>query len=311
MHCPISVNVSRYDVLREDICKELCSLLEKYNIPKELLPIEITETAYIKNSDELINVVNRLKDLGFTVEMDDFGSGYSSLNALKDVAVDLIKLDMKFLDAKDTSGKGGSILNCIVRMTRWLGLEVLAEGVETKEQAEYLKNIGCDFMQGYYFSRPIPADEFEQKLISSRTESSESLSNNGVTDVAELMDSVMSNPLFFNLMGPAAIAESDGSSLEALMINDSFFKMLGCTREEYQPYFRHMDRYNKLVGDRNGAVESFRHSIRNKLPHDFCITVDDGSVRSIRMFCRRLFSDGEKDILLLLFDDITDQSDIQ
>ena len=311
MHCPISVNVSRYDVLREDICKELCSLLEKYNIPKELLPIEITETAYIKNSDELINVVNRLKNLGFTVEMDDFGSGYSSLNALKDVAVDLIKLDMKFLDAKDTSGKGGSILNCIVRMTRWLGLEVLAEGVETKEQAEYLKNIGCDFMQGYYFSRPIPADEFEQKLISSRTESSENLSNNGITDVAELMDSVMSNPLFFNLMGAAAIAESDGSNLEALMINDSFFEMIGCTREEYQPYFRHMDMYNKLVGDRNEAVESFRHSVRNKLPHDFCITADDGSVRSIRMFCRRLFSDGEKDILLLLFDDVTDQSDIQ
>ena len=256
-------------------------------------------------------MVNRLKNLGFTVEMDDFGSGYSSLNALKDVAVDLIKLDMKFLDAKDTSGKGGSILNCIVRMTRWLGLEVLAEGVETKEQAEYLKNIGCDFMQGYYFSRPIPADEFEQKLISSRTESSENLSNNGITDVAELMDSVMSNPLFFNLMGAAAIAESDGSNLEALMINDSFFEMIGCTREEYQPYFRHMDMYNKLVGDRNGAVESFRHSIRNKLPHDFCITADDGSVRSIRMFCRRLFSDGEKDILLLLFDDITDQSDIQ
>lgn len=112
-------------------------------------------------------------------------------------------------------------------------------------------------------------------------------------------------------MGAAAIAESDGSSLEALMINDSFFEMIGCTREEYQPYFRHMDMYNKLVGDRNGAVESFRHSIRNKLPHDFCITADDGSVRSIRMFCRRLFSDGEKDILLLLFDDITDQSDIQ
>ena len=227
------------------------------------------------------------------------------------MAVDLIKLDMKFLDAKDTSGKGGSILNCIVRMTRWLGLEVLAEGVETKEQAEYLKNIGCDFMQGYYFSRPIPADEFEQRLISSRTESSENLSNNGITDVAELMDSVMSNPLFFNLMGAAAIAESDGSNLEALMINDSFFEMIGCTREEYQPYFRHMDMYNKLVGDRNEAVESFRHSIRNKLPHDFCITADDGSVRSIRMFCRRLFSDGEKDILLLLFDDITDQSDIQ
>lgn len=99
-------------------------------------------------------MVNRLKNLGFTVEMDDFGSGYSSLNALKDVAVDLIKLDMKFLDAKDTSGKGGSILNCIVRMTRWLGLEVLAEGVETKEQAEYLKKYRLRFYAGLLFLTP-------------------------------------------------------------------------------------------------------------------------------------------------------------
>lgn len=306
IRCPISVNVSRYDVLREDICKELCGLLEKYDIPKELLPIEITETAYIKNSDELINVVDRLKALGFTVEMDDFGSGYSSLNALKDVAVDLIKLDMKFLDAKDTSGKGGSILNCIVRMTRWLGLEVLAEGVETREQAEYLKNIGCDFMQGYYFSRPIPAEEFEKKLVSSQPASSDNPVNSGVTDVAELMDSVMSNPLFFDLMGPAAIAESGGNDLEALMINDSFFKMLGCTREEYQPYFRHMDRYDKLLGDREHSIAHFKSSISDKLTHDFTIMTDDGTVRRIRTFCRKLFSDGDKDIFLMLFDDISE-----
>ena len=308
---PVSVNVSVQDILNLDVPQIFADLVEKYKLEPKLLLAEITETMVAEDTQMVESAIQGLHRKGFAVMMDDFGSGYSSLNALKDVAVDLIKLDMKFLDAKDTSGKGGSILNCIVRMTRWLGLEVLAEGVETKEQAEYLKNIGCDFMQGYYFSRPIPADEFEQKLISSRTESSENLSNNGITDVAELMDSVMSNPLFFNLMGAAAIAESDGSNLEALMINDSFFEMIGCTREEYQPYFRHMDMYNKLVGDRNEAVESFRHSIRNKLPHDFCITADDGSVRSIRMFCRRLFSDGEKDILLLLFDDITDQSDIQ
>ena len=117
MHCPISVNVSRYDVLREEICKELCSLLEKYNIPKELLPIEITETAYIKNSDELINAANRLKNLGFTVEMDDFGSGYSSLNMLKDINVDVIKLDMKFIDLdEDNASKGLKIVESVVNL---------------------------------------------------------------------------------------------------------------------------------------------------------------------------------------------------
>lgn len=162
--CPISVNVSRYDVLHHNFREDLEALLERYKIPKKLLPLEITETAYIKNSEELVEIVDMLKKSGFVVEMDDFGSGYSSLNALKDVPVDLLKLDMKFLDVGDQKEKAGSILSCIVKMTEWLGLGVLAEGVETKEQADYLKGIGCDLMQGYYFAKPVPAGNFEHML---------------------------------------------------------------------------------------------------------------------------------------------------
>ena len=105
-----------------------------------------------------------LRRAGFTVEMDDFGSGYSSLNTLKDVPVDVLKLDMGFLDAHESS-RGGLILASIVRMARWLNLPVIAEGVETQKQAAYLASIGCEYMQGYLFSRPVDRETFERMLM--------------------------------------------------------------------------------------------------------------------------------------------------
>lgn len=304
--CPISVNVSRYDVLRNGICAELCGLLDKYGIPKELLPLEITETAYIKSSSELISVVDMLKGSGFIVEMDDFGSGYSSLNALKDVAVDLLKLDMKFLDMSgESKGRGGSILNCIVRMTRWLNLPVLAEGVETKEQAEYLKSIGCDLMQGYYFARPMPADEFEKILIENYSES-DAKSDNEMMSAGAFMESIVSNPILFNHIGAAAIIEYHNKEAEALLINDSFFEMIDCTREEYKPYMKQMNMYTVDVQKKNNAADIFEGVVKGPLTHDFVLKRKDGSQRKIRLYCRRLLADGNRHILLLTLDDITD-----
>ena len=111
-----------------------------------------------------------LRRAGFTVEMDDFGSGYSSLNTLKDVPVDVLELDMGFLDAHESS-RGGLILASIVRMARWLNLPVIAEGVETQKQAAYLASIGCEYMQGYLFSRPVDRETFERMLMDGGRES--------------------------------------------------------------------------------------------------------------------------------------------
>ncbi len=305
--CPISVNVSRHDVLRNDICGELCMLLDKYGIPKELLPLEITETAYIKNSDELIEVVDILKSSGFTVEMDDFGSGYSSLNALKDVAVDLLKLDMKFLDMGDNTGKGGSILSCIVRMTRWLNLSVLAEGVETKAQAEYLKNIGCDLMQGYYFAKPMPADEFEAILAKGGSSSAKSEPDCEPMAIERFIDSIVSNPTLFNLIGAAAIVEYFKGNLEALLINDDFFEMIGCSREEFAPYMNNMTKYTKGICKQADTENLFR-KIYKAHTKDFHISCEDGTSKNIRVRCRKLHSDGSRHIMLLTIDDISDVS---
>lgn len=303
--CPISVNVSRHDVLRNDICRELCMLLDEYGIPKELLPLEITETAYIKNSDELIEVVDMLKSSGFTVEMDDFGSGYSSLNALKDVAVDLLKLDMKFLDMGDNTGKGGSILSCIVRMTRWLNLSVLAEGVETKAQAEYLKNIGCDLMQGYYFAKPMPADEFEALLAEGSSSSAKSEVHSDPMTIERFIDSIVSNPTLFNHIGAAAIVEYFKGRLEAILLNDEFFEMIGCSREEFAPYMNNMTKYTEVIYQQEDAENIFRQIYKNHTK-DFTINRRDGTSRNIRIHCRKLHSDGSRHILLLTIDDISD-----
>lgn len=303
--CPISINVSRYDMLREGMCEELDALLNRYGIPKELMPLEITETAYTKNSEELVNVVDRLKAAGFIVEMDDFGSGYSSLNALKDVAVDLLKLDMKFLDSGTEGGRSGSILSCIVRMARWLNIPVLAEGVETVGQAEYLKNIGCDLMQGYYFARPMPADSFEEILKRETSGGIAVVKQPEQMSEAAFMASIVANPTFFNLIGSAAIVEYDGDECEALLINDSFFETLGCTREEYAPYMNCMHRYSVDVLGHTDAARVFRKIVDEEMYRDFILRQKDSSERSIRLVCRKLLSDSGRQVLLLTLDDLS------
>lgn len=120
------------------------------------LRLEITESAFVSSTEKLIEMVERLHGYGFTIEIDDFGSGYSSLNTLNDVPADVIKLDMRFLEKGRHTNRGGNILESIVRMTRWLNTPVIAEGVETAEQADYLTSIGCGYLQGYYYAKPMP-----------------------------------------------------------------------------------------------------------------------------------------------------------
>ncbi len=142
---PISFNVSRHDIYAADFTQRMEQIRTSYEIPVTDLRVEITESAVIGSSDFLKRFVSRLQSLGYTVEMDDFGSGYSSLNVLKDIEVDIIKLDMIFLRGK-IGGRGGIIISSIVRMANWLGTPVIAEGVETAEQADYLKSIGCIYI---------------------------------------------------------------------------------------------------------------------------------------------------------------------
>ncbi|MCQ2495276.1 MAG: EAL domain-containing protein [Lachnospiraceae bacterium] len=226
---PISVNVSRVDISSNHLCEFLEELINKYEIPKSSIRLEITESAYMDNPKLLIESVKKIQSMGFSVEMDDFGSGYSSLNTLKDVPVDMLKLDMKFLEDGNNEDRGGSILSSVVRMSNWLKLPVIAEGVETKSQADYLKSIGCVFMQGYYFARPMPISEYEVILKNNiESEENEPMFNDDISGAYEFLNASTQATLVFNsFVGGAAIVEYNGELLEAIRVNDRFYSALG------------------------------------------------------------------------------------
>lgn len=159
---PVSVNLSQLDFELCDILAEIDKCREKYNIPVDLLHIEVTESAIASGSDFLGQQIKRFRDAGYEVWMDDFGSGYSSFNNLKNYDFDVLKIDMDFLRSFETNKKSRVILATIVNMAKELGIHTLAEGVETQEQYEFLKRIGCEKLQGYLFGKPVPTDGIDR-----------------------------------------------------------------------------------------------------------------------------------------------------
>lgn len=159
---PISVNISREYVHKYDIVSEFTGLIKKYDIPISLLELEITETTDTVGVED---IVKKLKSAGFTMLMDDFGSGYSSLNMLKTTPFDVLKMDKSFLGEFMETDRGRKIIEHTISMSRDIGLGIIAEGVETKEQALFLSECGCDSAQGFYYSKPITEDEFDKRLV--------------------------------------------------------------------------------------------------------------------------------------------------
>lgn len=167
--CPVSVNVSRHHFVEDEFIEVLDGLIDKIGIDKHSLELEITETV---NNQQVSEMSNRLKDEGFLLLMDDFGSGYSSLSILLETPFDVIKIDKKFMENMLVSEKGKLILEQVVAMAGKLDLGLLAEGVETREQVEFLKEIGCDMVQGFYYAKPMPAEEFYELLKQDRDRNS-------------------------------------------------------------------------------------------------------------------------------------------
>lgn len=161
---PLSVNISRVSLYNPHLVDQICELTERYGIPRELLQLELTESAYTQNQVAIRELMAKFREKGFTVLMDDFGSGYSSLNVLKDIVVDILKIDMKFLSDVEVKKRSEDILASVVEMSKKLNMPVIAEGVEKEEQVQFLKSIGCDYVQGYYFGKPMPVDDYE-KLV--------------------------------------------------------------------------------------------------------------------------------------------------
>ena len=161
----ISVNISTKDFYIIDIYETFTGLISKYDIPASKLHLEITETTLMTDFEKNMNIIHKLQDAGFRVEIDDFGSGYSSLNMLKDISADVLKIDMGFLRESENEVKGQDILESIITLASKIGMDVITEGVETKKQLDMLTMMGCHEFQGYYFSKPVPVSEFEEKYL--------------------------------------------------------------------------------------------------------------------------------------------------
>ncbi|WP_087065784.1 putative bifunctional diguanylate cyclase/phosphodiesterase [Intestinibacillus massiliensis] len=159
---PISVNVSRADIYNVDLANILKGLIHQYQLPPSRLHLEITESAYTENPQQIIDTVSHMREMGFVIEMDDFGSGYSSLHMLHKMPVDVLKLDMQFIQSEPVTPVNQEIMRFIMNLAHLMELGVVAEGVETAEQLERLREIGCECVQGYYFAKPMPVEAFER-----------------------------------------------------------------------------------------------------------------------------------------------------
>ena len=228
---PLSVNVSRVDLNSTGIVQIFEQLVEKYDIPPHLLELELTESAYMDNPQQIIEIAKELQQRGFKILMDDFGSGYSSLNMLKDMPVDILKIDLQFLDSKDKSDRGGNILNSVVRMAKWLHIPVIAEGVETRQQADFLRTIGCNYVQGYYYSRPVSITAYEELVARNDYHPDLSSLQLDAADTEELLNpNAQFNLLFNSVTGGLGLYELSERGLELLRANDGYFEMLGIAR---------------------------------------------------------------------------------
>ena len=162
---PLSVNLSRVDVFAPELMETLDAIVLKYGLTRKDLKLEITESAYTENADYLIRVIRKLRESGYQIEMDDFGTGYSSLNMLSAMPIDILKMDKEFIRNIEHDEKDIRLVELILDIAGTLKVPVIAEGVETKEQLILLRKLGCAMVQGFYFSRPLPAEEFAARFF--------------------------------------------------------------------------------------------------------------------------------------------------
>ncbi|MDO5562099.1 MAG: EAL domain-containing protein, partial [Synergistaceae bacterium] len=237
---PISVNVSRLNIYGgSDFVKGLVDLVGRYDLEPKYLKIEITESAYMKDPQRMHSTILELRRNGFAVMMDDFGSGYSSLNMLKDIEVDSLKIDRNFIAGLEGSPRGGSILNATIRLARWLDIAVVAEGVETSEQLSYLRSAGCDFIQGYLFSRPLPEPAFDELIDA---EPAKLAAMSAAAETKKFVEDVDLNSIwktdgrtdiiFNSIIGAIGIFELHDDMIEVVRVNDRYYKLFDTTPQE-------------------------------------------------------------------------------
>ena len=263
---PVSVNVSRVDIFSIDIAKVFLDLTAKYQIPHNLIKLEITESAYSENTKKMDELVATLKEEGFMILMDDFGSGYSSLNMLSNIKIDAIKLDAKFISFEgDDFLKGIHILESVVNMAKQIALPIIVEGVENQKQCDFLENMGCRYIQGYFFYSPMPIDKLEKIL-----ETEDIIDNRGFVAklneqfrIREFLDrNIYSDTMLNNIIGPVAFYSWQGDHTDIVRFNEQFYQVVSVP--DFSDRLRDIEQYLHK-DDIEIMHNAFKEAMENRL----------------------------------------------
>lgn len=311
---PVSVNMSRVSLYDPKLADTLCELVDEYGIAPSLLQLELTESAYTDNPVTIRETMSRLQEKGFTVLMDDFGNGYSSLNALKDIAVDILKMDMGFVSRTDFPERGRCIMASVIRMAKQLDMPVIVEGVETQDQLEFLKSIGCEYVQGFYFARPMPVESYESLAFCTKQpesgahalQSGNKLEGDLLSVFNEQMD-----VLFSNSFQPLTIYEYYAGEIEIIRVNNAHYETFGYN---YVNHTLTEDWQSGVISkeDREGIAAAFESVVRTKEPvvFEYQRHPKEGRSRWIQVNLKYIGSAEDKHIVLGMLMDHTEQKEI-
>ncbi|MBO4509162.1 MAG: EAL domain-containing protein [Spirochaetaceae bacterium] len=308
---PVSVNISRRDFMEQGCLEHLIGIIDSYHIPHNLLHLEVTESVYSENTDIIARQVKKAREMGFMIEMDDFGAGYSSLGLLSSFSLDVLKLDISFV----RNIKANEIvIENIIKMAHRMGLLTVAEGADNDEQFKLLKSFGCDFIQGFYFSEPLPFGEYESYLLrnSVMTEREAVISRRNSKEVSLLSETILmaANEVADGLPGGFFTYHADGD-LELISFNTELINMYACkTAEELREYTGNSFRGLVYKDD----FESVQASIEEQITEDndldyveYRILAKDGTIKPVRDFGRFVKTQKYGNIFYVFIYDITEE----
>ena len=287
---PVSINISRVDIFSIDVVDFFDKLTKKYQIPPSLIKLEITESAYAETAEAVTELVANLRKKGFMVLMDDFGSGYSSLNMLSSLKVDAIKLDALFLkvdeENKEAYEKGIHILESVINMAKIISIPIIVEGVETKSQCDFLENLGCRYIQGFYFYKGMPKEEVE-KLLSDENNVDERgfvVKTNDQFRIREFLDkNIFSDNMLNNIIGAVAYYSVHDNDVDIVRFNEQFYKLVNVP--DFAERLLKIQNYVPDV-DKEKLYNMFKRAEEDKLNgawDDIRFYTSDGTILSIHM----------------------------
>ena len=304
---PVSINISALNFYDPNLYKVIINLVEKYDIKPSMMRFEITERVCYEDVIRDLTSIRKLHQYGFSILMSDFDSGHSAFNMLREILIDEIKIDLRFLEGFHRTGRLGSVLTSIVCMARWINISVVVVGVETREQVTFLRSIGCDMMQGHYFSRPLTKAQMESFMRNPFEFSKEALDIEESVNLDNLFDTNYAyNQIFNNIVGGVGIYGLVEDRLEVIRVNDGYYKMMGYTPQTF------VHDANDILcrvfeEDRDDLVEKCKNACENKGMEEMVMRRYDakGNLRWFQINIRYLGGNISRPLFCFAFKDIT------